>query len=313
MADSAAPLMRRRSGLLHRVLVSWELYAMLALPLLWYLVFQYIPIYGVQIAFKDFIASRGITGSPWVGFRHFQRFFASYYFGRLIRNTVGISLGTMALGFPTPIVLALLINEIRGRRYQKLVQNITYIPYFLSVVVIVGILTMLLHPSTGVVNRMLLALGAKEAVRFMEKPEYFKTIYVVSNVWQNMGWNSIIYLAALSGVDPQLHDAAAIDGASRLQRIRYIAFPALLPTISILFILRVGTIMSVGFEKVFLMQNALNMSGSDVISTFVYRTGILGADYSFASAVGLFNSVINFVLLFGVNALSRRLQHSSLW
>jgi len=303
----------RVGAVLHRALGMWELYLMLLLPLAWYVVFQYIPIYGVQIAFKDFLATRGITGSPWVGFKHFRRFFSSYYFGRLVGNTVGISLYTMALGFPLPIFLALLINEIPGKRFQKAVQNITYVPYFLSVVVIVGILNMLLHPSTGVVNRLILALGGKEAVRFLEKPEYFKTIYVVSNVWQNMGWNSIIYLAALAGVDQALHEAASIDGASRLQRINHIALPALLPTISILFILRVGTIMNVGFEKVFLMQNALNMAGSDVISTFVYRTGILGADYSFSAAVGLFNSLINFALLFGVNALSRRLQQTSLW
>jgi putative aldouronate transport system permease protein len=312
MAGGSA-LPGRRHGVWHRALGMWELYLMLSLPLLWYLVFQYLPIYGVQIAFKDFAASRGILGSPWVGFKHFQRFFASYYFGRLIRNTVGISLYTMAIGFPTPILLALLIDEIRNRRYKKIVQNVTYVPYFLSVVVIVGIINVLLHPASGVVNRLLLALGAPEAVRFMEKPEYFQTIYVVSNVWQNMGWNSIIYLAALAGVDPALHDAAAIDGASRLQRIWHISLPTLLPTISILFILRMGTIMSVGFEKVFLMQNPLNMEGSDVISTFVYRTGILGADYSFSAAVGLFNSVINFLLLFGVNALSRRLQQTSLW
>jgi putative aldouronate transport system permease protein len=219
----------------------------------------------------------------------------------------------MVIGFPLPIFLALLINEIRSRPYKKIVQNITYIPYFLSVVVIVGIVNMLLHPSYGVVNRVLLLFGAQEAVRFMERPEYFKTIYVVSNVWQNMGWNSIIYLAALAGIDPTLYDAASIDGASRLQRIRHISLPSLLPTISVLFILRVGTIMNVGFEKVFLMQNPLNMIGSDVISTFVYRTGILGADYSFSAAVGLFNSIINFALLFSVNELSKRMQQSSLW
>ena len=292
---------------------SYGLYAMLLLPLIYYVVFHYIPIYGVQIAFKDFTAIRGIIGSPWVGFEHFQRFFRSYYIGRLIWNTVGISLYALALGFPIPILLALLINEIPNRVYRKTVQNVTYIPYFLSVVVVVGILNVLLHPSYGVANRLMQALGGSGGIRFMERPEYFKTIYVVSNVWQNMGWNSIIYLAALAGVDPELYDAARIDGASRLQRIKHIAFPALMPTISILFILRMGTIMNVGFEKVFLMQNPLNMMGSDVIATFVYRTGILGADYSFSAAVGLFNSVINFLLLVMVNAISRRLQQASLW
>ncbi|RAV06502.1 sugar ABC transporter permease [Paenibacillus sp. YN15] len=290
----------------------WQLYALIAPVLLYFLVFHYWPMYGVQIAFKDFIGTKGIWDSPWVGLKHFERFFDSYFFWRILRNTLGISLYELAAGFPIPIILALMINEVRQRRFQKFVQIVTYAPHFLSTVVLVGIIVMFLSPNTGIVNTAIEALGGSK-VYFMTKPSWFKSIYVWSGVWQQMGWNSIIYLAALSGIDPQLHEAARVDGASRLQRIWHVNLPGIRPTIVILFILNAGSLMGVGFEKVFLMQNSLNKEASEVISTYVYQSGILGSQYSFASAVGLFNSVVNFILLVLVNRVARYVNQTSLW
>ncbi|MDF2838085.1 MAG: sugar transporter permease, partial [Paenibacillus sp.] len=231
---------------------------------------------------------------------------------RLLRNTLGISLYELAVGFPVPILLALMINEIRGSRFRRFVQTVTYAPHFLSTVVLVGMIVLFLSPTTGIVNQAIQSFGG-EPVYFMTEPEWFKSIYVLSGVWQQMGWSSIIYLAALTGIDPHLHEAARVDGASRLRRIWHINLPGIMPTIMILLILHVGSVMSVGFEKAFLMQNSLNLEGSDVISTYVYRSGILGSQYSFAAAVGLFNSVVNFVLLILVNRIARKLNQTSLW
>ncbi|UVI31237.1 ABC transporter permease [Paenibacillus spongiae] len=294
------------------VLKNWRLYVMLAPVILYFLVFHYWPMYGVQLAFKDFIATNGIFGSPWVGFKHFERFFDSYYFWRLIKNTLSIGLYELAVGFPIPIILALMINEVRHKFYKRLIQTVTYMPHFLSTVVLVGMIMIFLAPETGIVNQVIKLFGG-EPIRFMTEPEWFKSIFVMSGVWQHMGWSSIIYLAALSGIDPQLHEAARVDGASRLQRIWHINIPGIMPTIVILLILKAGSILGVGFEKVFLMQNSLNMESSDVISTFVYRSGMLEAQYSFATAVDLFNSVINFILLVTVNFIARRAGGSSLW
>ncbi|WP_442951651.1 ABC transporter permease [Paenibacillus sp. GYB003] len=280
--------------------------------LVYFIVFHYMPMYGVQIAFKDFIATKGIWGSPWVGLKHFDRFFDSYFFWRLLKNTLGISLYELAVGFPIPIVLALMINEVRHKGYKKFIQTVTYAPHFLSTVVLVGIVIMFLSPTSGIVNTIIKAFGG-EPIFFMTKPEWFKTVYVLSGVWQQMGWSSIIYLAALAGIDPGLHEAARVDGASRLQRIWHINLPGIMPTVVILLILNIGSLMGVGFEKVFLMQNSLNTESSDVISTYVYRSGLLGAQYSFASAVGLFNSVVNFVLLLTVNRIAKAVNQSSLW
>lgn len=291
---------------------NWELYVIISPVILYYIIFEYFPMYGVQIAFKNFIATKGIWGSPWVGFRHFERFFDSYYFWRLIKNTLGISLYQLAVGFPAPIILALMINEVRMKYFRKFVQTVTYAPHFLSTVVLVGMLLMFLSPQSGLVNQIIVFFGG-EPIAFMSEPKWFKTIYVLSGVWQQMGWSSIIYLAALAGIDPQLHEAAKVDGATRLQRIWHVNLPGILPTIVILLILNVGSIMGVGFEKVFLMQNSLNMEASDVIATYVYRSGILGAQYSFSAAVGLFNAVINFILLVLVNFTARKLNETSLW
>jgi putative aldouronate transport system permease protein len=290
-----------------------ELYFLLALPVLWYVVFHYFPMYGVQIAFRDYYPSRGFFGSPWVGLEHFRRFFSSYYFGRVLTNTLSINFYALLVAFPIPIVFALMLNEIKQPRYRKTIQIITYLPNFLSAVVIVSILQLLLNPSNGVVNILLLALGRAEAVNFFAEPRIFQHLYVWSGVWERMGWEAIIYVAALAGIDPSLYEAATIDGATRLQRIRFITIPGIVATIVTLLLLRTGAIMNIGYEKILLMQNALNMETSDVISTFVYRSGILDTDYSFSAAVGLFNSVSNFILLVVTNTIAKRTLQTSLW
>ncbi|RAV15334.1 sugar ABC transporter permease [Paenibacillus contaminans] len=308
----ALTVTKRRSAFVRALRKHWQLYLLIAPVVVYFLVFHYWPMYGVQIAFKNFIATKGIWGSPWVGFKHFERFFESYFFWRLIRNTLGISLYELAVGFPVPIILALMINEVRLKGYRKFVQTVTYAPHFLSTVVVVGMVMMFLSPNSGLVNTAIKALGG-EPIPFMTQPEWFKTIYVFSGVWQQMGWSSIIYLAALAGIDPQLHEAARVDGASRMQRIWHVNLPGIRPTIVILLILNIGTLMGVGFEKVFLMQNSLNNESSDVISTYVYRSGILGAQYSFSAAVGLFNSLVNFILLLTVNRIAKKVNQVSLW
>ncbi|PZM62513.1 ABC transporter permease [Paenibacillus dendritiformis] len=290
----------------------WQMYLLLAPVMVYFIVFHYVPMYGVQIAFKDFIATKGITGSPWVGMKHFERFYQSYYFWRLIRNTLGIGLYQLLVGFPVPILLALMINEIRGKWFKKTVQTVTYAPHFLSTVVMVGILVIFLSPDTGMINHLIRAFGG-EPISFLTEPGWFKSLYVFSGVWQQMGWSSIIYLAALSGVDPQLHEAARVDGASRLQRIWHVNLPCIMPTIVILLILNTGSILSVGFEKVFLMQNDMNLESSDVFATYVYRSGLLGAQYSFSAAVGLFSNIVNFILLVSVNFIARKAGNTSLW
>jgi putative aldouronate transport system permease protein len=302
----------RRSRLLRSFRKNWDLYLLISPVIAYFLIFDYFPMYGVQIAFKNFMASKGIWGSPWIGFDHFERFFRSYYFDRLLRNTIEISLYSLLVGFPAPLILALMINEVRNKWFRRAVQTITYAPHFLSTVVVVGIVIMLLSTQKGIVNHVIEWTGGTK-ISFMTEPAWFKTIYVFSGVWQSVGWGSIIYLAALAGVDPQLHEAAIMDGASRLQRIYHINIPAIMPTIVILLILNMGHVMSVGFEKVYLMQNDLNMESSDVISTYVYRSGIIGAQYSFSAAIGLFNSIVNFILLIAVNFTARRLNETSLW
>lgn len=277
-----------------------------------FIIFAYLPLYGIQIAFKDFSAFKGIWDSPWVGFKHFERFFDSYYFWRLIKNSFLLGVYSLAIGFPIPIILALMLNEVKSNRFKKFVQTITYAPYFLSTVVIVGMLFIFLSPRTGLINHIIQAFGG-DPIAFMTSAGWFKTLYVFSDVWQTAGWSSIIYLASLSGIDTQLHEAAKVDGATKLQRIWHINIPGIMPTIVILLILNLGSVLSIGFEKVLLMQNNLNMSGSDIISTYVYRSGILDAQYSFSTAVDLFNSIINFVLLVTVNYVARRVNDTSLW
>lgn len=303
----------RSKVILKQVIKRYDLYLMLLLPLLWYIIFQYGPMYGLQIAFKDFNPALGFMGgSDWVGFEHFERFFSSYYFGRLLWNTFSISVLSLVIAFPIPIMLALLINEIRSTALKKWVQNVTYIPHFISVVVIVGMLSLFLDPDSGFVNVLLQSFG-KDSIAFLEKPEWFKTIFIGSNIWQSMGWQSIIYVAALSGIDPQLYEAAKIDGATRFQRIIHVSLPGIFPIIIILLILDIGQFMNVGFEKILLMQNSLNLESSEVIQTFVYKNGILNGDFSYSSAIGLFNSIINFILLVLVNHFARKKAETSLW
>jgi putative aldouronate transport system permease protein len=301
-----------RRKYLKRIIVRYDLYLMLLLPMTWYLLFQYGPMYGVQIAFKDFNPGLGILHSHWVGLDNFMRFFSSYYIGDLLWNTASISLFSLIFAFPIPIFLALLINEIRGGRFKKIVQNVTYIPHFISLIVIVGMLQIFLDPKSGIVNLLINALGG-QSIAFLTVGAWFKPLFIGSNIWQNMGFQSIIYIAALSSISPQLYEAAKIDGASRLQRIIHVSIPGILPTVIILLILEVGQFMNVGFEKILLMQNDLNMTSSDVISTFVYRNGIQKGDYSYSSAIGLFNSLFNFSLLLLVNRYARKKTDTSLW
>lgn len=320
MQDSKAAAtgsMALRSGtstkrLGRRIVQNWELYIFIAPAFFYFLIFCYLPMYGVQIAFKSFIPTKGIVGSPWVGVDHFDRFFHSYYFWDLIWNTLSVSLYDLAIGFPIPIILALAFNEVRNGFFKKMAQTVTYAPHFISVVVMAGMIISFLSPSTGILVHVIqwLGFGTPE---FLTDPRWFKTMYVFSNVWQSAGWGTIIYLAALSGVDPGLHEAAIIDGASRFQRIRHINIPVLIPTMTILLILNMGSLFGVGFEKILLLQNPLNMESSDVIATFVYRSGLENAQYSFSAAVGLFNSVINAILLIAVNQIVRRTSENSLW
>ncbi|WP_428986984.1 ABC transporter permease [Virgibacillus pantothenticus] len=290
---------------------NWQLYLLLLPTLVFFTIFHYIPMYGVQIAFKDFYANMGIIGSPWIGFGHFERFFESYYFWRLLKNTILLNLYQLLL-FPLPIILALMLNELKNSAFKKWSQTLTYAPHFISVVVVVGMVVAFLDPITGIVNLAIKGLGG-EAIPFLTSPEWFRHVYVWSGEWQSLGWGTIIYLAALAGVNPELHGAAKVDGATAFQRIWHINIPSILPTIVILFILNIGKFMSIGFEKVLLMQNSLNSETSDIIQTFVYETGLLEGQYSFAAAVGLFDSVINIILLILVNYLARRVSENSLW
>ncbi|TBL70541.1 ABC transporter permease [Paenibacillus thalictri] len=305
----------RRQALRKRlrgVTMNYQLYLFILPTLVYFIVFHYWPMYGVQIAFKDFNGALGIEGSPWAGLKHFLRFVHAPSFWTIITNTVGISLFQLVVGFPAPILLALLLNEIRSGKFRKVLQTVTYAPHFISIVVLVSMIMLLLNPSYGVVNKAIGLFGF-ESHDFMTDKSWFKAIYVLSDVWQNAGWSSIIYLAALAGIDQEQHEAAMIDGASRLQRIRHINIPGITPTIVILFLFAIGGIMTVGFEKVFLMQNPLNLEASEVISTYVYKVGLLQLQYSFSSAVGLFNTSINFILLLIVNAVVKRLGETSLW
>lgn len=290
----------------------WQVYLLIIPALIYILIFNYAPMYGVVMAFQNFKPARGIANSQWVGLKHFLRFFAQPRAFSIIWNTLYISLSALFIGFPFPVILALLMNCLNGRRFKKAVQTITYMPHFISTVVMVGMLMVLLNPTYGVINAFIENLGG-EAIFFFGSEEWFVPLYTVSGIWQNMGWSSIVYLASLASVDPSLHEAAIVDGASRFQRLRHIDFPSLLPTIIIYLILNCGKLMSVGFEKVYLMQTSLNSRVSEVISTYVYQRGLIGGEFSFSSAVGLMNSVVNLIMLVTVNAISRKVSETSLW
>jgi putative aldouronate transport system permease protein len=295
-----------------RIKAHWALYLFLLPAIVYYAVFRYYPMYGIQIAFRNYKAVKGITGSPWVGFQNFNYFFSAADFGKLMRNTLSVSIFTLLLSFPLPIILALLLNQLPSARYKKIVQTTVYAPHFISTVVMVGMIFLFLSPSSGIVNKLIESLGGTR-VHFMAEPGAFVPIYVLSEIWQSTGWGSILYLAALTNISPELHEAALVDGANKFQRVWHIDIPGILPTIVIMFILNSGRIMSVGQEKAYLMQTSLNQSTSEIISTYVYKRGLQNHQYSFATAVGMFESVVNLVLLCTVNFVSKRVTESSLF
>ena len=290
---------------------NYFIYLILLPVVLYYILFHYAPMYGIIIAWKKFIPTKGIWGSPWVGWANFISFFKSYYFARLIKNTFIISFYGLIFGFPAPIIFALMLNEVKDGAFKKITQTITYLPHFISVVIICGILTDFLAPD-GAINTILSVFGV-ESKAWLQEAGSFRSIFIGSDIWQSIGWSSIMYLAALANVNTELYDAAYMDGANRWQRMTNVTIPGILPTIIIMFILRLGHLLSVGAEKIILLYNPNTYVTADVISTFVYRRGLLEADYSFTTAIGLFNSVINFIFLIAANFLSRKTSETSLW
>lgn len=297
-----------------RIRRRWGLYLLLLIPVVYVFIFNYVPMYGVTIAFKRYRIKEGIMGSPWVGFYQFQRLFSNVKFSQILGNTLRLSLYSLLAGFPVPILLAIGLTHLNSNRYRRTVQLVTYAPHFLSTVVIVGLINQLFSLHSGIVNRILTLTGA-EGVNFLGTAGYFRHMYVWSGVWQDAGYSAIIFISALSGVDPQLHEAAAIDGASMWKRVWHIDLPGILPTITIMLILRMGSLMAVGFEKIFLMQNSTNLAVSEVIETYVYKQGITASkpDFSYATAVGLFQNVISFILVMSANFVSRRVSDYGLW
>ncbi|NLZ88221.1 MAG: sugar ABC transporter permease [Clostridiales bacterium] len=294
----------------------WQLFVFLIIPVAYILIFAYWPMFGLQIAFKKFSIVKGIAGSPWVGFKNFLKFFNAYQFEAVITNTLTLSLYALLAAFPFPILFALVLNVVENAKYKKIVQTITYMPHFISIVVLVGMLMQIFHPMIGLYGKFYKAVTGQIPSDLFANPSAFKHLYVWSGVWQGFGYNSIIYIAALTNVSGELHEAADVDGASRFQRVIHIDFPALVPTIVIMLILRMGSIMSIGFEKTYLMQNSLNLSSSEIISTFVYKKGLgagVGNDYSYSTAIGMFNSIVNLILITTVNMISRRVTETSLW
>lgn len=297
---------------LHKRMWKSRYYYLMLLPAVLYIaIFCYMPMYGLQIAFKNYKVSLGIWDSPWVGLRNFADFFHSYSFAMLLRNTFVLSFYSLFVGFPVPIIAALILNEVKGK-FKKVTQTVLYAPHFISTVVLVSMMTIMFSPSVGIINKALNELG-HESIYFLGEPEYFRHLYVWSGVWQGTGWGAIIYLAALAGVDPSLHEAADLDGANRLQKIIHINIPTILPTIIIMLILNMGSIASVGYEKVYLMQNAMNTEVSEVISTYVYKRGVVNANYSFSAAIGLFNNLVNVIMLLVANKIASKVSETSLF
>lgn len=306
------PLYKRQSGKMLKTLQQYKyLYLMMVPVLAYYIIFCYLPMVGVAIAFQDYRITRGIFDSRWVGLKHFVSFFRSEYAWRTIRNTLSISIYSLIIAFPTPIIFALLLNEIRRLRFKKMVQTVTYMPHFISTVVICSIVLDFVATG-GIINEILNWFGI-DSINFMSEPNWFYTIYIGSGIWQHIGWDSIIFLSALVSIDPNLYEAAAIDGCGRFKQVLYITIPGILPTIIILLILRIGQMMNIGYEKILLLYNPTIYSKADVISTFVYRKGILDANYSYASAVNFFNSIVNFILLVSTNKISKKLGQTGLW
>ena len=304
---------RSRGGrLMRRIWAGRYLYLMFLPVFLYYVIFRYGPMLGLSIAFKDFNAYLGFDKSPWVGFKYFQQFFNSIYLWRLVRNTLLINLYDLVFNFPAAIILALLLNEVQNRRFKKTVQTITYMPYFISSVVIASMVVQFLSPSTGIVNNIIAAFGG-ERQYFMSQPESFRTIYTIMNLWKNVGWNSIIFLAAISGINGDLYEACRVDGGGHLRQTWHITLPGIAGTIVVLLIMRLGHVLDAGYETILLLQSTPIYETSDVIGTYVYRRGLKGGEYSYATAVGMFQSVIGFAMVIIANWLSRRYSDTSLW
>lgn len=307
-------ILREGEITINRVKQNIGLYFLVLPALIYVILFDYVPLYGVLIAFENFKPIKGIWGSDWVGLYHFARFIHLDVFWVLIKNTLSLSVYSLIAGFPIPIILALALNSVPSKKFKKVVQTVTYAPHFISTVILVGMLNVFLSPRLGVVSQLLNSIGLIHGpMMTLTNPDAFSHLYVWSGIWQGMGWGSIIYLAALSGVDPSLHEAAKVDGASKFQQAWYIDLPSIMPTIVTLLILSCGNILGVGFEKAFLMQNSLNLSTSEVISTYVYKSGLLQSQFSFSAAVGLFNSVVNLVLLLTVNKLAKKLGQNGIF
>lgn len=290
---------------------NWVLYVMMVPALIYFLLYCYFPMFGLVIAFQDYRVGDSFLGGEFVGFKHFTDFFQSYYFGRLLMNTFLLSMGVLIFGYPVPLIFALLLNEVRHLKFKKLAQTITYLPHFISLVVICGLI-LDFTKMDGLINTLIKACGG-EPIPFMSKPEWFKPVYIISDIWSSFGWNSIIFIAALLGIDQEQYEAASLDGAGRLKKILYISIPGITPVIMTTLLMRLGRVMSLGFEKVFNLYNASTYETADIISTFVYRQGILNANYSSAAAIGLFNAVINLALVMAANRISKKLTESSLW
>ncbi len=294
---------------------NWGLYLLLMPTLIYALVFLYAPMYGILIAFKDYKPSLGILKSPFTseyGLKYFIQFVTSYSFEQVLTNTLRLSIYSLLVGTPFPIAFALLLNYVKNERFKKTVQTVTYAPHFISTVVLAGMLFLLLAPTSGIINKIIIALGGK-SIFFLSDPKLFPHVYVWSGIWQNTGWDSILYIAALAGINPELHEAAVVDGANKIQRIWHIDLPGILPTVVIMLILHTGSLMSVGFEKVHLMQNNLNLATSEIMATYVYKIGLLNNQFSLSTAVGLINSLVNFFLLITINYISKRVTETSLW
>jgi putative aldouronate transport system permease protein len=302
----------KKQILLVNIRKHWTIYLLLLIPVVYIIIFAYVPMFGILIAFKEFSIKKGFLGGEWVGLKYFEQFVTTPMFPTLLKNTLIISLYSLIAGFPLPLILALALNEVKSKLFKKTVQMVTYAPHFISTVALVGIILQMLHPHVGMVNNVIELFGG-ERIDFMAYRNLFRHIYVWSGVWQEMGFSAIIYIAALAGVNSELVEAAIIEGCSRLQRVRYIDIPAIKPTIVVLVIMSIGGIMGVGFDKIFLMQNPINLSVSEVISTFVYKRGMQKMQYSYATAVGVFNSVVNFVLLALANTLAKKFGETSIW
>ena len=306
------PILPRLRWLARHFGREWQIYVLLAPMVIWYVLFAYMPMYGLQIAFKQYSLFRGIAGSPWVGFEHFVTLFNDPLFLRAIRNTLILAFYNLVFAFPVPIVLALMFNEVRNARMKKTAQTIVYLPHFISVVIIAGIVITLFSPSTGVIGMLIRAFGA-EPPYFLTRPEWFRPIFIGSNIWKEAGFESIVYLAAIAGVNPALYESARVDGASRWQMIWKVTLPSILPTIVIMLIIRVGNIVEVGYEYIILLYQPSTFETADVIGTYIYRQGLQGSKYGPAAAAGLFNSLVAFILVFAANRISRRVTRTGLW